>query len=90
MFIHSTHTRKHISVTFVDPIQINEDKRATARCNNGNQILNQNGPNEDTYNFTKVFDTGDTTKNVFETAMKPLMDYKLQISPCVSICLKSY
>ena len=56
---------------------INEDKRLTARASDGNKILNQNNDNEDTYNFTKVFDMGDSTQDLFEKAMKPLLEYKI-------------
>eukprot|EP01084_Bolivina_argentea_P112509 200646_1 len=56
---------------------INEDKRLTARACGGNKILNQNGDNEDTYNFTKVFDMKHTNDSVFSCAMKPLLDYKI-------------
>eukprot|EP01083_Nonionella_stella_P300538 1026592_1 len=56
---------------------INEDKRLTARASQGNKILNQNGANEDTYNFTGVFDMSENTEDVFQNAMKPLLDYKI-------------
>eukprot|EP01083_Nonionella_stella_P069115 184082_1 len=56
---------------------INEDKRLTARCVSGCKILNQNGGNEDTYNFTKVYDMVESTNDLFETGMKPLLDYKI-------------
>eukprot|EP01083_Nonionella_stella_P043684 117886_1 len=56
---------------------INEDKRLTARCVDGCKILNQNGGNEDTYHFTKVYDMAETTNDLFETAMKPLLDHKI-------------
>ena len=56
---------------------INEDKKLTARAADGNKILNMNGDNEDTYNFTKVFDDSNNNDDVFNNAMKPLMDYKI-------------
>eukprot|EP01083_Nonionella_stella_P177905 626882_1 len=56
---------------------INEDKRLTARCAAGCKILNQNGANQDTYNFTKVYDMTSNTNDLFETGMKPLLDYKI-------------
>ena len=56
---------------------INEDKKLTARAKDGNKILNQNNANEDTYNFTRVFDMVDNTQKLFEDAMKPLLDYKI-------------
>eukprot|EP00484_Ammonia_sp_Unknown_P003460 CAMPEP_0197077116 /NCGR_PEP_ID=MMETSP1384-20130603/212455_1 /TAXON_ID=29189 /ORGANISM="Ammonia sp." /LENGTH=965 /DNA_ID=CAMNT_0042515975 /DNA_START=26 /DNA_END=2924 /DNA_ORIENTATION=- len=56
---------------------INEDKKLTCRAVGGNKILNQNGANEDTYNFTKVFDMSDDTDTVFEESMKPLLDFKI-------------
>ena len=56
---------------------INEDKNLTARCSEGNKILNMNGDNEDQYNFTKVFGMKDNTQNLFDKAIKPLLDYKI-------------
>eukprot|EP01083_Nonionella_stella_P083271 230190_1 len=56
---------------------INEDKKLTARCLGGNKVLNQNGNNEDTYNFTRVYGMGDNTDDLFHTGMKPLLDYKI-------------
>ena len=56
---------------------INEDKKLTARCKDGNQILNQNGANEDSYNFTKVFDMTDDTNTLFNEGIKPLLDFKI-------------
>lgn len=71
--------------TFIDTIPydhlhiekaINEDKILTARAVNGNEIKNKHGNNEATYNFTKVYDMTESTMDLFETAMKPLMDFK--------------
>eukprot|EP01083_Nonionella_stella_P274508 931846_1 len=33
--------------------------------------------NEDTYNFTRVYDMTDNTMDLFNTGMKPLLDYKI-------------
>ena len=56
---------------------IKESKILTARAVDGNKILNQNGDREDTYNFTKVFDMTDSNENVFELAIRPLLDHKI-------------
>eukprot|EP00485_Elphidium_margaritaceum_P007764 CAMPEP_0202703876 /NCGR_PEP_ID=MMETSP1385-20130828/16668_1 /ASSEMBLY_ACC=CAM_ASM_000861 /TAXON_ID=933848 /ORGANISM="Elphidium margaritaceum" /LENGTH=1190 /DNA_ID=CAMNT_0049361797 /DNA_START=27 /DNA_END=3599 /DNA_ORIENTATION=- len=56
---------------------INEDKRLTARAKDGDKILNSNGDNEDTYNFTSVFDMTESTDDLFERGMKPLLDFKI-------------
>eukprot|EP01083_Nonionella_stella_P016889 47163_1 len=56
---------------------INEDKRLTARAVGDNKILNQNGKHEDTYNFTRVFDMTNSTDDLFNNGMKPLLDYKI-------------
>jgi len=56
---------------------INEDKTQTARCLDGDKVLNKNGDNEDTYNFTKVFADADTTEDVFNKGMLPLLKYKI-------------
>eukprot|EP01084_Bolivina_argentea_P112508 200645_1 len=56
---------------------INEDKRLTARAQDGNKILNSNGDKTDTYNFTRVYDMKHGTMDLFETGMKPLLEYKI-------------
>eukprot|EP01084_Bolivina_argentea_P065977 120267_1 len=56
---------------------INEDKSLTARAVDGNKIINQNNNKEDTYNFTRVFDMTDSTQDLFDDGMKPLLDYKI-------------
>ena len=56
---------------------IKESKILTARCVDGNKILNQNGDREDTYNFTKVFDMTESNEDVFECAIRPLLEHKV-------------
>eukprot|EP01084_Bolivina_argentea_P065980 120274_1 len=56
---------------------INEDKNLTARAADGNKILNMHKDNEDTYGFTRVYDMTDNTMDLFNTGMKPLLDYKI-------------
>ena len=56
---------------------MNEDKKLTARCEQGTQVLNQNGSRQDTYNFTRAFDMSDSTETMFEAAMRPLLDFKI-------------
>eukprot|EP01083_Nonionella_stella_P175293 610062_1 len=56
---------------------INDDKRLSARCAQDNAILNKNATNKHAYKFNKVYDMTDTNDDIFETAMKPLLDYKI-------------
>ncbi len=56
---------------------INEDKNLTAREKDGDKVLNQNGDRTDTYNFTRVYNMTTSTNDLFETGMKPLLDYKI-------------
>jgi len=56
---------------------INEDKKLTARCLRGTQVVNQNGARQDTYNFTRAFDMSDSTETLFAAAMRPLLDFKV-------------
>merc|ERR1712228_770069 len=56
---------------------INEAKELTCRAEGDNKILNQNGSRVDSYNFTKVYGASSSTNDLFETAMKPLMDHKI-------------
>eukprot|EP01083_Nonionella_stella_P083105 229643_1 len=60
---------------------INESKHLTARAEKkDNTILNRNkgdASNEDSYSFTRVFDMKDSTIDVFNEAIKPLLDEQI-------------
>ena len=54
-----------------------KDNKLTARTKDNDKILNQNGNNEDTYHFTRVFDMKHSNQNIFKHTMRPLLDYKI-------------
>ena len=49
----------------------------TCRIDGESKIHNQHGKKVDTYNFTRVYGAEHSTNDLFETAMKPLMDFKI-------------